>query len=246
MERLTRPWSARILRLTAFLQSSAEAISPETWARATGETPEIDQAQPRQQFRMQGGPIGPGFLGLQVQGLAQRLDWLMTPTPADPTEMTAEFGPVEAALAAFNNVVRTWLASTDIVSNRLAVGITSVIPRPDRVAAYTTLQEFLPSIKIDAEHSRDLTYGINRPKLSRSLGPDVELNRLTRWGALQIHAFGPSGVLLPNFGGVYVSVECDNSTPADRLAPLENSTFVDIYDELVDMALQNLERGELP
>jgi hypothetical protein len=31
MERLTRPWSARTLRLTMFLQSATEAISPETW-----------------------------------------------------------------------------------------------------------------------------------------------------------------------------------------------------------------------
>jgi hypothetical protein len=248
MERLTRPWSARTLRLTMFLQSATEAISPETWARATGETPTIDQNLPRQLTRLEGGPIGPGFLTLQVQGMARRLDWTMLPPSTDANEVAppTEFGPVEAALLVFNNVVRNWLAGTDIASNRLAVGVVAVIPMPDRVTAYKALQEYLPSVRIDAEHSRDLTYGINHPKLSRSLGPEVELNRITRWGALQQTVFVSTGVTVPGLGGLYMSVECDHSTPTERQSPLDNSKFVDIYDELMDMALENLERGELP
>jgi hypothetical protein len=246
MEKLTRPWSVRVLRLTAFLRSPIEAISPDTWAHATGQTPTIDQSQPRQLSRMQGGPIGPGFLIFQLHGLARRLDWIMGPPPEDPGGGVppAEFGPVETALVAFNEVVRAWLAATDIASNRFAVGIIGVIPKPDRIAAYKALQDFLPSVKMDPEHSRDFQYRINRPKLSRVLGPEVELNRMTTWNALRIQVSGPAGPF-SGLGGEFVSVECDHSTPAEREDPLENAKFVDIYDELVDMALQNLERGEL-
>ncbi len=173
----------------------------------------------------------------------------MLPSPSGESEVpVTEFGLVEAALSTFNKVVRNWLGSTDITSNRLAVGVGGVIPMPDRVTAYNALQEYLPSVKIDAEHSRDLMYQINRPKPSRSLGPEVELNRLTRWGALltQFRSFSATGSSPLLVSVQYVAVECDNSTPAERESPLDNSKFVDIYDELMEMALQNLERGELP
>jgi hypothetical protein len=249
MEKLTRPWSARTLRLTAFLRSDnpIEAISPDAWGRATGQTPAIDQSQPRQLSRVHGGPIGPGFLMLQIQGLARRVDWIMEPAPDDPSGGVPplELGPVETALAAFNEVVRGWLATTDIVANRLAVGTIAVMPEPDRITAYKALQDFLPSVKIDPERSRDFQYRINRPKLSRVLGPDVELNRITTWNALRLRLLSPSGPVSA-FGGEFAAVECDHSTPAEREEPLENARFVDIYDELVEMALQNLERGELP
>ncbi len=250
MGRLTRPWSARTLRLTAFLQSPVDAIAPDTWTRATGASePAFDQAQPPLLSRIQGGPVGPGFLTLHVQGLAQRVDWIMGPPPpsdASPNPLVLEFGPVEPALEAFSNVVRPWLASTNIISNRLAVGVVAAIPMPDRLAAYKMLQNYIPSVKIDAEHTRELSYRINRPKLSRSLGAEVELNRVTSWGATRLQVAGPTGAVLAGIGGVYVSVECDNSTPAEQEAPLDKSRFVDIYDELMEMALQNLELGELP
>lgn len=251
MERLSRPWSTRALRLTAFLRSPVEAIDPNTWASATGETPEIDQSQPRQQVRTQAGPFGSGFLTFQVQGLLQRLDWLMVPAPAsDPTEIAVEFGPVGEALDVFNKLVHVWLAGTEIKANRLAAGIVAVIPSPDHVSAYRALQEFLPCVKIDAEHSRDLSYTINRPKPSRSLGPETELNRLTHWSVLRIQAFvstapTSTGIQLRGAGGLYVSVDCDNSTPAEREDLLDKAKFVDTYDELMEMALQNLEHGEL-
>lgn len=247
MEQLTRPWSAQTLRFTAFLQPPAEQIPQDEWERATGETPAIDQVQPRQLFREQGGPIDPGYLSLQFQGLAGRLDWIMVPAPPVLTEAVPpfEFGPVEPALSAFNRVVRKWLITAQITSNRLAIGVAAVIPMPDRVTAYKALQEYLPSVKIDAEHSRDLSYAINRPKASRSLGPEVELNRITRWSALQIQVSGVAGPV-SGIGGVYTRVECDHNTPAERQSPLDNSRFGDIYDELIEMALQNLESGELP
>jgi hypothetical protein len=250
MEQLTRPWSARTLRLTVFLQSPVDAIAPDTWKCATGASePAFDQAQPPLLSRIQGGPVGPGFLTLHVQGLAQRLDWIMGPPPPSDTSqnpLSLEFGPIEPALEAFTNVVRPWLASTDIISNRLAVGVVAAIPMPDRLAAYKTLQDFVPSVKIDAEHTRELLYRINRPKLSRSLGAEVELNRVTSWGATRLQIAGPTGVLLTGVGGSYLSVECDNSTPVEQEGPLDKSKFVDIYDELIEMALQNLELGELP
>jgi hypothetical protein len=244
MERLTRPWSARTLRLSLFLQSPSEIMDADTWEQATGQTPEIDQNQPRQQMRVQAGSIGTGYLQLQFQGLAQRLDWVM-----GPTTDAVEFGPVMDALSTFNDVVRKWLVGTQLKSKRLAIGILAVIPAPDRIAAYTALRDFLPSVKIDAEHSRDLTYSINRPKPSRSLGQEVELNRLTRWGVLQIQTLtisNPSAIVPALVGGMHVFVECDNSTPAEQETPLDNASFADIYDELIEMALQNLERGELP
>lgn len=251
MEKITRPWSARTLRLTVFLRSDnpIEVISADAWARATGQTPTIDQSQPRQLSRVHGGPIGPGFLVLQIQGLVRRIDWVMEPTPEDPSAgvPSLEMGPVATALEVFNQVVRGWLTATDIVANRFAVGVIAVMPEPDRMAAYKALQDFLPSVKIDPEHSRDFQYRINRPKQSRVLGPDTELNRITTWNALQlrllsISASGP----LSGAGGHFAAVECDHSTPAEREDPLEKARFIDIYDELVEMALQNLERGELP
>jgi hypothetical protein len=256
MEQLTGQWSARMLRLTAFLQSPGEAITADTWVRATGMAqPAVDHAEPPQFQRVQGGPVGPGFLVVQAQGLAQRIDWMMgtPPPPADVAANTpplTEFGPVEPALKVFSEVVRKWLSFTDIVSTRLAIGIIAAIPTSDRISAYTALQKYIPSVRLDPEHTRETLYRINRPKPSRSLGAEIELNRVTTWAVSAVRfvagAVTPSSVVLPGLGGIYVSVECDNSTPVEQQSVLDKSKFVEIYDELMEMALQNLEFGELP
>lgn len=170
----------------------------------------------------------------------------MSPLPPSETNPDPfEFGPVGPRLEAFNKVVRPWLASTDVISNRVAIGMIAAIPMADRIDAHTALQFYIPSVKIDAEHTRDLLYRINRPKRSRSLGAEVELNRMTTWGVIA-RVPAHTGTPPSDVGGAYVSVECDNSTPAEQQSPLDKSRFVDIYDELTEMALQNLELGELP
>jgi hypothetical protein len=118
----------------------------------------------------------------------------------------------------------------------------------DRASAYRFLEELVPSVKIEPEDTSDLLYQINRPRLSRVL--NVRLNRLMKWSAM---FFGRTQLLQvtpeivqpgPVFGRQYASLDNDVNTPAEHLEPLARGQLGAIYDELAELAWENLEAGE--
>jgi hypothetical protein len=55
-----------------------------------------------------------------------------------------------------------------------------------------------------------------------------------------------SVVAIPGETLYFIRCECDNSTPGDRTELLLPDQFVAIYGELRNLAMANLERGEIP
>jgi hypothetical protein len=125
------------------------------------------------------------------------------------------------------------------------------MPVPDRTTAYRELQRLVPSVQFDSEHTREALYQINRPKQSRAL-PGIELNRITKWNSVkqgQIFASIEPGVpptVVTSDSEHFVHCECDNSTPQDGTAELDAKVLPSLFEELRDMALENLAKGEIP
>ena len=242
------PWNAQVLRVTLFLREPMDGAG--LWERVVGMAPMVDEHRPREHARRQVGPIADASFELQVT--APRLDWVMTPAVAEGSIPSIHFGSIDTALKRFDDLLRPWLkAPPDTGIVRIAFGLIAVLPMLNRVAAYERLQRLVPSVRFDAEHTREVLYRVNRPKPSRVL-LRAKLNRITTWTSIGARTYfaviGATPSLQTIAGGedFFVRCECDHSTSAETTGPLENASLRPIYDELREMAIENVERGELP
>jgi hypothetical protein len=242
-EKLSRPWLSHSLRLSVFPVAPWQAPA-NLWESAVGEPPETDQNQARQFIRAQGGPWAGGILQVLVTPL--RIDWLASPALRTNDPIGPDHRLIADVLPAFLDATRPWLTSADFEIKRVAFGLQGVLSADDKAGSYKLLQAMLPHIKIDPGFSSDFVYQINHPVQSRSL--DLKLNRLTRWSALAVQFImgeGGGAQSTPVPVANYASLECDDNTPAERQERLGNGHLGAIYDELVDLAWENLELGEI-
>jgi hypothetical protein len=239
-------WNAQLLRLTLFVGLPVDGSG--LWQTAVGEVPDVDEHRPREGVRRQAGQVGDAILELGMT--AERLDWMLAPVNAlAMADLTNHLGDPRIAVAPFDNLLIPWLAGGDLPVLRIAFGMVAVLPVPDRAASYARLQELVPSVTYDVERTREVLYQVNRPIQSISV-PGVELNRITKWSSARIE----TGKIEFSGGNVtasagetryFVRCECDHSSPADRKEVLPVEQAVAIYHEIRDLAMGNLERGEL-
>jgi hypothetical protein len=159
--------------------------------------------------------------------------------------------PVQKLLPAFIEVTRRWLEPLDFGIKRLAFGLHAALTVADRVEAYNLLQSLLRHrVKFDPERSSDFVYQINHPTSSKTTG--LNFNRLMKWSAMTVQMVqfelgqAPSAQSALIRLREFASTECDVNTPGDRQDPLDNAVLGAIYDELVNLAWENLEMGEIP
>jgi hypothetical protein len=238
-------WQTQLLRFTLFtpvVLPGSETI----WRNITGRDPDIDENRVRETIRRQSGPVGDRQLEIVVT--PGRVDVVMVPGLQDGLP-GMYFGPAEAEIPGFVALVRSWLDQIARVENihRLAFGAVLVLMVHDRNASYRKLDRLLPSVRVDPVNTREFLYRINRPKMYFG---NLELNRVTTWNSGARKTFGlsasagqPSTAISEEF---FVRLEVDNNTPAERTEPLEPGEIVPIFETLVEMALENAARGELP
>jgi hypothetical protein len=239
-------WQAQLLRLTLFTPRQLPELET-IWRDIIGRDPDIDENRVRESTRRQSGPLGD-----------RQLETVVTPARADVVMTVAVqegfpvpyFGPAEAEIRGFATLVSPWLDRIAHVGNiiREAFGAVLVLPAADRVASYRELDHLLKSVNVDPINTKDLVYRVNRPKI---YGNDIELNRLTTWASfVQRKLFGLGAALgdpsTPVSEEFFVRLEIDNNTPGERTEPLEPREVVPIFEALVEMALENAARGELP
>jgi hypothetical protein len=244
-ETLSHTWLANQIRLSVFPTSPWE-LPADLWSGVVGEAPETDQSQPRVNTRTQSGSWHGGVL--QVATTPLRADWVFSPSGDDAGG--PQFSRVADVLPPFVAATRTWLTTGNASMKRIAFGISALVQTADRVEAYELLQLFTQSLKIDPKASSDLSYRINHPVSSQVI-KGLRLNRLTTWTALLIRPLqlqlGPSSdaQVAPGSGQHFAMLECDINTPAEHAEPLDLALLGATYDELVQLALENLERGEV-
>jgi hypothetical protein len=237
------PWNVQVLRLTLF--STAAIDGSGLWQTATGLVPEVDEHRPREAIRRQAGQISDdAFLELVIT--TTRLDWVLSSFPM--TEFSY-LGDVATALSVFDKMIVPWLETRPgITVQRIAFGLIAVSPTPDREASYALLQKLVPSVRYDPEHTREVAYQVNRPVVSPTI-QGLELNRITKWSALRFLSGVlnmQSGAMSPDEPRFSARSECDHSTPAERVEIFTADEIIAIYSELRDLAVANLEGGEIP
>lgn len=241
-------WTAETLRLSLFFPNPVKVVEAD-WKTITGQ----DEPQTIQNVAARRTLAGPFLDGvLQINGIGQRIDCVLL--PKSPTEAVEEgyipqVGSLPAACAAFVDATKPWIESVQEPVLRIAVAGTA-LARCDNVQdAYTKLLKMLQSVKGDPERMRELVFRINWPTTSTKM-QGLVLNRITTWSILQIQLqlmvrTGQSTVLNETPATQVIRFEFDHNTDAGRTEPFDRATLVPIYEELVALALENAEKGEM-
>lgn len=236
------------LRLTAFLAPSEQIGQPTWWSDLIGSQPETKTAKPSKGELQEAGPLGEGTLVLSVQ--PGRVDWVLVPRFEEGVRPETRWaGRFAEATELFSPLMIRWLANCPAIV-RLAFGAIVHQSVRDRVEAYGRLAQYLPAVDLDAEHSEDFIYQINRPRNS-AIVQRLKINRLNKWSAalfvgvrfdltkqvIQQHLTG---------GDHTVRIELDINTDPGFAGELPRAQLPDLFGELKNLAVELTERGDVP
>jgi hypothetical protein len=236
-------WQAESLRLTAFPTPGYPTTPRSWWIDILGEPPEKKSERPKEGVLTEEGPFEGGRLLLGIAPF--RIDWIFT--ASDPTQT---IGPFSQALDAFLLPTRKWLQQAPSLL-RMAFGPVFVNPVNSREEGYRRISQVLPAIAIDPEGSSDFLYQINRRRTSTVL-PDLRINRVSKWS---VRALALSQLRLSQLGQPLsltsdpvlfrCRLELDVNTPQENENPLPKDKLGEVYQELVDLALEIAEKGDI-
>jgi hypothetical protein len=242
-------WLVETLRLTAFPQDGTPVDHETWWAEVFGEAPDETSEELRRGRSTTRATYGAGELVLQI--LPGRVDWLLTAGGPDDGEMPT-VGSYIQNLGAFLEFAHRWFALEECpVLNRLAFGAILHHPVQDRETGYRQLQPYLPAVELDPLNSSDFQYRINRPRDSRTQIPALRINRLSAWSVAAFrHAVLYVGMepVTPLAGPPSYScrIELDINTAPDPDITLGREELPFVFDELVGLAREIIEEGDIP
>jgi len=241
-------WYAESLRLTVFTLLPP-ASHDSWWQEVAGDSPDTETVQRKLSHVRVEGKFGPGRLVLDIIG--NKIDWVLAPSE-DPSLWKEETLPPNVGLFAetrddFVKTISRWLVSTPPVV-RLAFGARLMMPAADKEEAYRQLSSYLP-FTLDEKNSSDFNYQINRPRKSRVFGEDLRINRLMKWASLWFRTI--AGIPLAKTGVTTQSshmcfLELDINTDAEIDKPLSEKDVLDLFQELVELANEIAEKGDIP
>jgi len=234
-------WTARSLRLTAFPVNAPDIESIPKWEKTIGELPENSNRQPRAGILEESGNFGKGFLSLTF--VPGRIDWNYMPTVLQEKipEDFPNIGRAMEAIELFKPLMIKWLESCSPL-NRLAFGAEFILPSENHEDAYNLLNRYLHAIKVD-NNSRDFFYSINRPRFSESGMPGIELNRISSWRAMKMMLKAKGLESDPIF---VVSLTIDINTALQDEIEIKRENFSKLLNELIEMAIETVEKGDIP
>ncbi len=245
-----REWQVETVRLTGLLPIE-DTEAAKSWAEVVGEEPDVTLTHKGIEQRAE-GPFYDRKLALRVR--PGRVDWVLTTADSGvPDEGgVGTAGKFAECLEIMDEVAGNWWGSEGCPSfQRLALGAVLLFPVADRELGYRVLSTYLPSVKLDAENSRDFSYQINKPRIFRALDIEVLINRLSKWSvaAFQVGAFVVTGGREKMIKGpsMYACrLELDINTDAEFDGELDVLKMRLIFEQLASCAREISEGGETP
>ncbi|WP_147274964.1 hypothetical protein [Ferruginivarius sediminum] len=234
-------WKVHSLRLTVFTTSSTEGLT-NLWEDLTGEEPETDEVRRREGVRRQTGTWGHATLTVAVSN--RRIDITINPQLTQVPEYRLYTGPYKEEENNFLGLVRPWLESPQVAITRIAYAGTLLLEAKDRDAAYEKFGQYVQSVHIDRKNCKEITYRVNRPRQSQHA---IELNRITNWSV--IRAEMENGLTedqkseKPTW--TFLNLEFDHNTAPEHKEVLKSADVVPIFNELVCLANENAQQGEV-
>lgn len=246
-------WEAEQFRCTSFLSPLFD-VSAESAFRSFAKCDAVHVSENRQQALQTATGIFNGFK-LDVVKLPGRVDMILRSNEESPSSPgVAVLGLYSEMMELFDGGIRGWLESKPKLQ-RLALGVIALDEVDDRITGYKILNQLLPKVDLDEEHSSDFFYQINRPRLV-TFGGDfsIKLNRLSKWSTativsqtLMLSAKGPNQTPLNAVAAIrnYSRIELDLNTDPEVLEL--PTKYVDaIWKKLVDLARELLLKGDIP
>ena len=245
---MTAPWSAERIRLTVFRYPGTDFDAAAAWSAFAGHDPEEMSQKPAAGSSSAVGPFGVGRLVIDCDPV--RVHFIYAPVPPGERGVALDLGPMEEQVGVFVEAAKGWLSGA-LPSLRIAYGLVLVKPVGSRRDGYLELARYLPAVQIDPESSSDFSYQINRPRNSNALAGE-KVNRLSKWsvGLLVVDAIAMSA---SRQGGRRervteehkCRVELDMNTSAERTDPLPRDRMIAVFSELVDLAAEIAEKGDV-
>jgi len=243
-------WRSELFRLSAFVFPGQSIDASTWWETIAGEPPENQNLQPRAGTRQEEGLYEGGRLVLTVQ--PDRIDWLFIPafdkqTGSPAYERLPEY---DSALKIFRKVVERWLEISPRLS-RLAFGAILNFAVPDRPTGYRLLSNYLHNVQLDPDNSSDFHYQINRRRLSNKIS-GLALNRLSKW-SVNIAKFSQLAIgsvvqefLISDHEHIFAHLELDINTVPEHQNLVSNEQLSVIFSELVELASEIANQGDVP
>jgi hypothetical protein len=246
-------WQVAQLRLTAFPAPLMKVPDIGWWENVIGQPPELRTFRPKSEELLEEGPFEAGKLTLNIQPL--RIDWNFA--RAISNELLEEdlptIGEFPKVLENFFKPMQKWLSEECPELGRLAFGAVLFLPVESRQAGYKRLSAYLPAIKLDPEESSDFLYQINRLRNSNVDIDGLRVNRLSKWSVFSylrtlMHFNQRTGrseqVLRPE---VYACrLELDINTTADFIGTLSREKLTTVFEELIELGREIIEKGDIP
>ncbi|MEQ8673165.1 MAG: hypothetical protein RLP44_32070 [Aggregatilineales bacterium] len=244
-------WSVETLRITTFMRTTVEIPPKELWKMITGDEPEQVIEQPRTGETRLEGSFENGRLLLITT--PEVVEWRLVPVVQDDSvenEIPTIGGFLEN-LTAFQDLGRKWLSSNYYSeASRLAFGLVLLNPVDSLSDGYSLMSNYLHDVKINTNNISDFFYQINRQRVSKV--NNIQLNRLSKWTvvALRNLNFILTNLTNPNIVredvvGHAFRLELDINTVPDKNVLLNHSNLNSIFDELVDLAKEIAEKGDI-
>ena len=242
-------WLANSVRFVFFPASPTGGL--DIWRPLFGTEPDAEEVRPREGFKRQAGPYRSGQVEISITPV--RIDIVLSPRPEEiqPSivpQLVSSSGSFVAEQEALSTAVRDWLPRCGISILRIAVSGTALHSATSVDDAYSVLASYIKSLRVLRGVMRDLSYRVNWTVKSNT--SDVgSYNRITTWTAIMFALQGFTG-----FGSMpvdfprehFACLELDINTPAERQVPLAPESLVAIFNDLLHLASENLERGECP
>jgi hypothetical protein len=242
-------WRAENLRVSMFTKAPLR-LTDDDWKALTGQ----EEAETRTQI-----PGGRAFIGsalggqLTIANPGPRLDCMLSVLPSEehPHVGFNSVGLWSEVSEKFLVATIPWIEQLDFEIWRLAFGCVLLLRTDSREQAYAQLNDLIRSVTI-TPLMRDLLFRVNWPVKS-SIVPELSINRITSWASVRISL----GALLVSSGGAppqlqmapspvdCVRLEIDHNTNQEWSLPFERGHVAPIYKELVSLANENAERGEV-
>ena len=245
-------WVVESHRLTLFRFPGTSFDVEGAWRAIAGREPDELTKKAATGKVSASGVLEGGRLLVQHDPLRVDLVYLAVQAEDEVGSRFPELGPVGQQTEFFVNLTMNFLHEAPDAL-RLAYGLVLGEQATSKVDAYLQLGKRLPTVKLDAENSTDFSYQINRPRSSRVL-PDLSVNRLSQWACNQlVHQMfvvqnGARLEALPSRESEVAyrcRLELDLSTSQDRREALPADRVPDLFMELVELAREISEKGDV-
>lgn len=240
----TGEWLVSTLRLTVF---PAEPITPPRdgwWAAVIGEEPETITYKKSLDLQEVGKYTNKTIL-LSANPL--RIDWRLLPIDVEDIENFPNTCSLSDGFELFLPLMHRWLSEYSPNLQRLGLGVDIFLLAENKEDSFVKLAPYIP-VRIDPPNTSDFIYQINRVRDSVSGIGGLRINRLSKWGALKFEFGVPvegGDFPLPGLERFSTRVELDINTTSDFSGILNRDESHSVLDELVGLAREIIEKGDI-